>query len=126
MNYYNDNNEESCAWLRELIAAGQIPDGWVDQRSIQQVRADDLLGYVQCHFFAGIGGWALARYGYVPNAVQSVHALLGIRVVASVFAATSYFLGVVCLFFYKIDKRLNIRITGELAERRSKYAPLPD
>ena len=77
-------------------------------------------------FGGGIGGWALARYGYVPNAVQSVHALLGIRVVASVFAATSYFLGVVCLFFYKIDKRLNIRITGELAERRSKYAPLPD
>lgn len=60
MNYYNENNLEACAWLRELIAAGQIPDGWIDQRSIEDVRADDLLGYAQCHFFAGIGGWALA------------------------------------------------------------------
>jgi sugar (glycoside-pentoside-hexuronide) transporter len=76
-------------------------------------------------FGGAIAGWALSRYGYVPNAAQSEHALLGIRMTASVFAATPYFLGVVCLFFYKIDKQLNIRITEELAERRSKYAPLP-
>jgi len=68
----------------------------------------------------------LSVYGYVPNAAQSARALLGIRMTASLIAASAYFLGVVCLFFYKIDKRLNIRITGELAERRSKYAPLPD
>jgi len=23
MNYYNDNDPKSCAWLRELIAAGE-------------------------------------------------------------------------------------------------------
>jgi Na+/melibiose symporter-like transporter len=73
----------------------------------------------------GIAGWALSLYGYVPNAVQSAHALLGIRMTASIFAATPYFLGVFCLFFYKIGKQLNIRITDELAERRSKYVPLP-
>jgi DNA (cytosine-5)-methyltransferase 1 len=60
VNYYNENNFEACAWLRELIRAQQIPDGFIDQRSIEDVRADDLLGYAQCHFFAGIGGWALA------------------------------------------------------------------
>lgn len=73
----------------------------------------------------GIAGWVLSRYGYVPNAVQSEHALLGIRMTASVLAATPYFLGVVCLLFYKIGKQLNIEITEELAERRSKYASLP-
>jgi sugar (glycoside-pentoside-hexuronide) transporter len=72
-------------------------------------------------FGGGISGWALARYGYVPNAAQSEDALLGIRMTASIFAATPYFLGVVCLLFYKIDKRLNIRITEELAERRRGY-----
>lgn len=70
----------------------------------------------------GIGGWLLSLYGYVPNAVQPAHALLGIRMTASVFPAIPYFLGVVCLFFYQIDTALNIRITNELAERRKNYA----
>jgi len=30
---------------------------------------------------------------------------------------------VVCLFFYRIDKRLEIQITDDLAERRRMYAP---
>jgi hypothetical protein len=30
-------------------------------------------------------------------------------------------IGVVCLFFYKIDRRLEIQITDELAERRRAY-----
>jgi len=69
-----------------------------------------------------IAGWALALYGYVPNAVQSPHALFGIRMAGSIFAAIPYFLGVVSLLFYQIGKDLNIRITEELAERRSKFA----
>lgn len=43
-----------------LIAAGMIPAGDVDDRSITEVQADDLKGYTQCHFFAGIGGWSYA------------------------------------------------------------------
>jgi len=27
MNYYNDNDPKSCAWLRELIAAGEEKNG---------------------------------------------------------------------------------------------------
>jgi sugar (glycoside-pentoside-hexuronide) transporter len=73
----------------------------------------------------GIGGWLLSLYGYVPNSVQAAHALLGIRMTASVFSATPFFLGVVCLFFYQIDTELNIRMTNELAERRKKYHALP-
>lgn len=58
--YYNDNDPSSAAWLRELIRAGEIPDGVVDERSILDVTPDDLHGFTQCHFFAGIGGWAEA------------------------------------------------------------------
>ena len=65
-----------------------------------------------------IAGWTLSVYGYVPNAAQSDRALLGIRLTASIFAAVPYFLGVVCLLYYKIGKELNLRITKELAERR--------
>ena len=55
--YYNDADPASCAWLRELIAAGLLPDGEVDERSILEVEPADLRGFAQCHFFAGIGGW---------------------------------------------------------------------
>lgn len=60
MNYYNEIDPGAAAWLRELIADGQIPAGEVDERSIWDVRPGDLRGFTQCHFFAGIGGWALA------------------------------------------------------------------
>jgi DNA (cytosine-5)-methyltransferase 1 len=58
--YYNENDKVAAAWLRALIALGEIPPGEVDERSIVAVRADDLRGFEQCHFFAGIGGWPLA------------------------------------------------------------------
>ena len=55
--YYNDSDPAACAWLRELIAVGQLPAGEVDERSILDVEPSDLRGFTQCHFFAGIGGW---------------------------------------------------------------------
>jgi DNA (cytosine-5)-methyltransferase 1 len=58
--YYNEIDPHAAQWLRNLIAAGHIPAGDVDERSINDVRPSDLAGYVQCHFFAGIGGWAYA------------------------------------------------------------------
>jgi DNA (cytosine-5)-methyltransferase 1 len=58
--YYNEIDPYAAQWLRNLIAAGHIAPGDVDERSIVDVRADDLRGYRQCHFFAGIGGWSLA------------------------------------------------------------------
>src|SRR5262245_15326871 len=58
--YYSENDPFAAAWLRELIKAGLIADGEVDERDIQDVRADDVRGFTQCHFFAGIGGWSLA------------------------------------------------------------------
>ena len=58
--YYNDFEPSAVAWLRELIQFGLLPEGDVDSRSIKDVKADELKGYDQCHFFAGIGGWPLA------------------------------------------------------------------
>ena len=58
--YYNEIEPYAAQWLRNLIAKQMIPAGDVDERSIEDVRADDLRGYTQCHFFAGLGGWAYA------------------------------------------------------------------
>jgi DNA (cytosine-5)-methyltransferase 1 len=60
LNYYNEHDPFAASWLRELIKAGQIPKGYVDERSIEDVQPRELNGFVQCHFFAGIGGWSYA------------------------------------------------------------------
>lgn len=64
--YYNEIDPYAAQWLRNLIAAGHIATGDVDERSILDVSPDDLQGYTQCHFFAGIGVWshALRRAGW--------------------------------------------------------------
>lgn len=56
--YYNEIEPYAAQWLRNLIAAGHIAPGDVDTRSIEDVHPDDLRGYRQCHFFAGIGVWS--------------------------------------------------------------------
>jgi DNA (cytosine-5)-methyltransferase 1 len=58
--YYNEHDPAAAGWLERLIAAGALPSGDVDRRDVQDVRPDDIKGYVQAHFFAGIGGWPLA------------------------------------------------------------------
>jgi GPH family glycoside/pentoside/hexuronide:cation symporter len=75
---------------------------------------------------SGLFNW----YGYrdplngVPQA-QTAAALDGIRLTSSVYASIPFFLGVICLCFYKIDKKLNIQITDELQERGSGANPVP-
>ena len=67
--YYNEIDAYCAAWLRNLIAAGHIPAGDVDERDIREVSGDDLKGFGACHFFAGIGGWAYAgRLAGIPDA----------------------------------------------------------
>ena len=58
--YYNELDPFAAAWLRDLIADNLIVPGDVDERSITEVKPDDLKGYEQHHFFAGIGGWSFA------------------------------------------------------------------
>jgi len=58
--YYNEFDPFAAAWLRELIKAGHIAPGDVDERDMREVHPDEVRGYTQHHFFAGIGGWSLA------------------------------------------------------------------
>lgn len=58
--YYNEIDPYAAQWLRNLIKAGHIAPGYVDERSIEDVRPDDLREFTQCHFFAGIGVWSYA------------------------------------------------------------------
>lgn len=58
--YYNEIDPFAAQWLRNLIDAGQIAPGIVDERSIEDVTPGDLRGFTQCHFFAGIGVWSYA------------------------------------------------------------------
>lgn len=58
--YYNEFDPKKAAWLRELIKQGHIAPGEVDERSIKEVKASDIAGFKQCHFFAGIGVWSHA------------------------------------------------------------------
>lgn len=68
MVYYNEFDPKVAAWLRELINMGSIANGHVDERSIVDVSSNDLKGYDQHHFFAGIGGWSYAlRLAQYPD-----------------------------------------------------------
>ena len=65
-NYYNEHDPKAAAWIRELIKKGLVGDGEVDERSIEDVQPDDVRGFVQAHWFAGIAVWsyALRRAGW--------------------------------------------------------------
>lgn len=67
--YYNEIDPFAAAWLRELIARDVIAPGIVDERSIEDVCPDELAGFTQCHFFAGIGvhSHALRRAGWADD-----------------------------------------------------------
>jgi len=69
-----------------------------------------------------LAGWLFSFYGYVPNAAQTAHAILGIRLTASVYAGLAFLATAACLFFYPITKELNRQIADELTERRKGYA----
>ncbi|EBL1971486.1 DNA cytosine methyltransferase [Salmonella enterica] len=64
--YYNEIDPFAAERLRTHISAGRIMAGEVDERSIEDVHPDDLRGFTQVHFFAGIGVWsyALRRAGW--------------------------------------------------------------
>ena len=64
--YYNEIDPFAAQWLRNLISAGHIAPGDVDERSITEIKPNELKQYTQCHFFAGVGVWsyALRRSGW--------------------------------------------------------------
>lgn len=60
MIYINEIDPYCAQWLQNLMDADALPRGHIDTRSIEDVTPNDLAGYTQHHFFAGIGGWVYA------------------------------------------------------------------
>jgi len=58
--FYNDIDHHAAQWLRNLRDAGFLPKGVVREQDIGDIQPDDLVGFRQAHFFAGIGGWPYA------------------------------------------------------------------
>lgn len=58
--YYNEIDPFAAQWLRNLMSAGLIAQGVVDERSISDVKPAEIQEFTQCHFFAGIGVWSYA------------------------------------------------------------------
>jgi hypothetical protein len=58
--YYNECDLKAAAWIRELIKSKLIPEGEVDERSIEDVKPEDVKDFIQAHWFCGIAGWPLA------------------------------------------------------------------
>ena len=79
--------------------------------------------WVGVAFGGAIASWLLNLYGYSSTAaVQSAHALEGIRLTASVYSGAAFLAAAVCLIFYGISMKLNMTISHDLAERRKGYS----
>jgi Na+/melibiose symporter-like transporter len=78
-----------------------------------------------------IGGalvaWILELYGYIPKesgmsgleTVQPGTVAEGARLLVSVFPSIPFFIGVALLFFYVIDKKMEVQIEADLKKRRA-------
>lgn len=72
-------------------------------------------------FGSAIAAKLLSFYKYVPNVEQTAATLKGIRYMMSVYPAILFLIGVVALIFYRIDKRTELEMEGELIKRREQY-----
>lgn len=58
--FYNDVDPYVAKWTRNLIEAGHLAPGVVDERSIRDLKPADVASYRQFHAFSGIGVWSRA------------------------------------------------------------------
>jgi GPH family glycoside/pentoside/hexuronide:cation symporter len=68
---------------------------------------------------AGLAGIILAWFGFVANEVQTETSMLGIRFMFSIFPAILAVIGVIAIYFYRIDSSLISRMERELQERHA-------
>ncbi|HLZ53999.1 MAG TPA: MFS transporter, partial [Verrucomicrobiae bacterium] len=68
---------------------------------------------------AGIAGWLLTAFDYVPNAVQSERALTGIKLLVSVIPGLLYMSCALFMIFYNLDSRTNDLMKKDLDARRA-------
>ncbi len=67
---------------------------------------------------AAIAGWLLTVFNYVPDAIQTASALLGIKLLVSVIPGVLYMSCAGFMFFYTIDSKTTDRMKRELDARR--------
>jgi glycoside/pentoside/hexuronide:cation symporter, GPH family len=63
--------------------------------------------------------WVLGAYGFVANQEQTARALVGIRLVTSIYPAVFALLAMVFMFLYPLDKSRMAEVQADLAERRA-------
>jgi Na+/melibiose symporter-like transporter len=65
--------------------------------------------------------WILGLFNYVPNsdAVQTASAIQGTKMLVSVFPSIPFLIGAALLFFYEINKKMEVQIENDLKERRN-------
>ena len=66
--------------------------------------------------------WILGLYDYVPqsDAVQSDPAILGTKLLVSIYPSIPFLIGVGLLFFYEINKTMEDKIETDLSSRRER------
>jgi glycoside/pentoside/hexuronide:cation symporter, GPH family len=65
--------------------------------------------------------WLLGLYDYVPNSAsgQPEAAVNGIKLLVSVFPSIPFLIGAALLFFYQINKKMEVQIESDLKQRRN-------
>lgn len=63
----------------------------------------------------------LGVYNYIPNSssAQTETAIYGTKMLVSVFPAIPFLIGAALLFFYQINKKMEVQIESDLKERRA-------
>lgn len=64
--------------------------------------------------------WILGLYNYVPNsdAAQSASAINGTKMLVSIYPSIPFLIGAALLFYYEINKKMEVQIEHDLKERR--------
>jgi glycoside/pentoside/hexuronide:cation symporter, GPH family len=64
--------------------------------------------------------WILGFYNYVPNsdAAQTATAIHGTKMLVSVYPSIPFLIGAGLLFFYSINKKMEVQIESDLKQRR--------
>ena len=68
---------------------------------------------------AGLTGIILGWFGFVANEIQTDVSMQGIRLMFSIFPTVFALLGIIAIFFYRIDAATVRRMEEELAERHA-------
>jgi GPH family glycoside/pentoside/hexuronide:cation symporter len=66
---------------------------------------------------AGLAGIILSWFGFVANETQTATSMAGIRFMFSVFPAAFAIMGIVAIYFYRIDRNTIEEIERDLSVR---------